>query len=116
MQIKPMFEYFKILKIYPIVKDDSGNEIVLALCEIKRKNSDYDIINDSYTIYTVLGLNQTSYNNGSIAYYSNAFWDGDRKNKINTIINGIEISEISDGHHSILKNGGERTKFKLKKI
>ena len=80
MQIKPMFESFKILETHHIIKDDSGNDMVLALCEIKRKDSEYDIINDSYTIYTVLGLTQTSYTNGAIAYYSNAFWNGKREN------------------------------------
>ena len=44
MQVKPRFETYKILEQYPILTDDTGNEMCLTLLEVKLPSDEDEIM------------------------------------------------------------------------
>ena len=118
MQVKPRFETFKIIEQYPFIKDDTGNEMCLTLLEVKLPSDEDEIIESTYTFWTVIGKNQHQWNNKAISYESVAFWKDKTKDKLfNGIVQGFIIEEKEAGEHKFIDNNnlGLKTVFKIKR-
>ena len=104
MQVKPRFENFKIVKSYPIITDDIGNQMCLCLIEVKPNSDDSEIVISSYKCWTVIGTKiTTNYKNGAVGYNSNAYWKNKKLKRklIKTEIENIKIEEKICGEHSL---------------
>lgn len=118
MQVKPRFETYKILEQYPLIKDDTGNEMCLTLLEAKLPSSDDVIVESTYKFWSVIGKNQQQWNNKAVSYSSVAFWKTKTKDKLfKSVIRGFIIEEKEDGEHRLIDNNpGLRTVFKIKRV
>jgi hypothetical protein len=130
MQVKPRFEYFKILEQYFILKDDTNNDMCLTLFEVKLPDSTTEIIESSYKFWAIVGKTQVSWGNKSsdktpISYDNNAYWRSkERKNLFKGEINGFLIEEEIRGFHNMFltkfppdeKEFGLKTAFIFKKL
>lgn len=119
MQVKPRFEHYNILEQHPIVKDDTGNDMCLTLFEVKLNTTEDELINSTYTFWTVVGQRKFVWNNKAVSYSSEAFWNS-KKNQgqmLKTEIKGLKIVEVISGEHCLFdpngKETGTRTRFIL---
>lgn len=117
MQVKPRFKDYKILEQYPLLKDDTSNEICLTLLEVTLPDNDLELMETSYKFWSVMGKNQVQWNNKAISYSHVAFWKEDKKDKLLSVnIKGFLIKEEENGFHNIFDNKkGLRTIFKITK-
>lgn len=117
MQVKPRFEHYSIIEQHPIFKDDAGNDMCLTLFEVKLKTTEDELINSTYTFWTVVGQRKVVWNNKAVSYSSEAFWNYKKKKDqlLNTEINGLKIVEVISGEHCLFdpKETGTRTRFIL---
>lgn len=117
MQVKPRFEHYSIIEQHPIVKDDTGNDMCLTLFEVKLNSSEDQLINSTYTFWTVVGHRKVVWNNKAISYSSEAFWNYKKNQLLNTEIKGLKIVEVISGEHCLFdpkgKETGTRTRFIL---
>ena len=114
MQVKPRFETYKILEQYPILTDDTGNEMCLTLLEVKLPSDEDEIMESTYKFWTVIGKKQEQYNNKAVGYENIAFWKAKTKHLFKDIVHGFTIEEKEDGVHCVFDvEKGLRTFFKI---
>jgi hypothetical protein len=130
MQVKPRFEFFKIIEQYFILKDDTNNDICLTLLEVKLHDSKFEIMESTYKFWTIVGKTQISWGNKNsdktpISYDETAYWKSkERNNLFKGEIHGFFIEEIKNGFHNMFltkfppdeQEFGLRTQFNFKKI
>lgn len=122
MQVKPRFDNYKFLEQFPIIKDDTGNELCLSLIEAKLPNTNSEFVISYYKYWTVVGKKQDKWGNGAISYSDIAYWKEKNKKLLKIEINGFLIEEIDAGLHHIFCAGipknendfGQRTSFIIK--
>jgi len=113
-----------MLEKYPIVKDDTGNQMTLVLAEAKLPDCKYgmEMTASTYKFWTVIATQQYVWGNKAVSHESVAYWKHTTKRKLLKLnMHGFDIEELEDGTHNVFTTGfestpetsGMRTRFKL---
>lgn len=118
MQVKPRFDKYSFIEQHSIIKDDCGNDMCLTLLEVFYPKDEYEIQEEGYKFWTVIGRNREVWGNKAIGYEGVAFWNNKKRDLLTIKIKDFIITEINNGEHNLFDKDkqGLRTIFKIEKI
>ena len=119
MQVKPENRKIKILERYPLLKDDTGEELSLTKLALYPRTTCEGFYIKPAVIWIVISKNTTKWGNKAVSYEEAAYWKGTDHELSTWDIEGFTIEEYYAGYHAMFnrsmsnKPSGLKTQFKI---